>query len=373
MSNINGKVTRHSFGITKLSDHHNVTTSVASHDYLQKRALLEHYNAIDRQASVAETNFKMQEDMNKITMHKLLESQIPNLINEVNKMGRNILFKEIMFEMFSKSLVLDEDFVTAQEENLRALVEAYVDGKGGYQLLETACAKSNSPFLKSIKTLCESTANKVSRRKLAETQSGELDTSALKFELNEEEKAEFDYNKEKINVDQLAELVKKKVLTVVQDEKSRQAQEEELYRDLEEQTSSEETVEESIKRSFIKNTPVEESTIFNSILRHSMKEVITESVAANHNSQLANNLDDDFENDDYNVDANEDDVSINDYKDTSISDEAKAHGSVQSDIDMDLILAESITKYTFMELNYTIQLENYTYADLQSISQQMLN
>jgi hypothetical protein len=373
----NTKVERHSFGISKLTEHTRVSESVAANEFLQKRALLEHYSAIDRKMENSEKEFETSQAIGNVARHKLLESQIPVLINQIYQTGREVILKDILFEMFSKSLVLDEEFIVEQEENLRALVESYVEGKGGYSLLENAYRETKSPFLKSIKTVCESTANKVARRKMNDAQENQLDVSAIKFELNDDEKQELDYEKEKISVDKLSELVKNKVLTVVQDEKARQAKEEEVYQDLEDQAQEnggdDESVAESVKRSIIREMPVEESTLFNSLFRHSYKEML-ESVAS---SVSADSIDDDDDNpDDYNINATEKDVMASAaefQEDSTLKGESAKHGSVQSDIDMDLILAESITKYTLMELSYTIQLENYGYDSIRKISQQLLN
>lgn len=375
MFNANTKVERHSFGISKLPELGQMSSGVAAHDYLQKKAVLEHYEQIDKNMENVEKQHKEKEAIEKVTMSRLYESQIPQLVNQLHREGKEIIFKEILFEMFSKSLYLDEEFVIKQEDNLRALVESYVSGKGGYALLEKSFAASKSPFLKKIMSVCESTAGKVSRRKMKEAQEQQLDVSAIKFELNDEEKEELEYSKEKISVDELSDLVKKKVLTVIQDEKTRQAKEEELYNDLEQQAAEEggddaNAVKESMKRATITDMPVEESTLFNSLLRHSMKELIHE-----NSSHQAFQMDEDADpSEEYDIDANTDDVSGSEYQgQTTVRDEANAHGSVQSDIDMDLILAEAMTKYTLMELCYTIQLESYSYDELRKISQSLLN
>lgn len=369
----NTKVQRHSFGIQNVSEHAKISSGAAANEFLRKRAVMEHYGQIDEQVAKGEKELQQQQVQQAIVTKSLLESQIPVLINELSRSGKEIIFKDIVFEMFSKSLVLDEDFVIAQEENLRALVESFIDGKGGYSLLENAYRETKSPFLKAIKTVCEATANTVARRKMSEAKEDNLDVSCINFELSDDEKEELEYSKEKVNVDQLSKLVKEKVLTVVQDEKERQAKEEEVYQDLEEQTKDGESVEESIKRSLIKDSPVEESTLFNSIFRHSYKEAL-ESTAANVAVQSLAVIDDDDDNEDYDVDSTEKDVMVDEFKeDTGVEGEAKTHGTVQSDIDMDLILAESITKYTLMELAHTIQLESHSYDSIRKISQQLLN
>ena len=57
----------------------------------------------------------------------------------------------------------------------------------------------------------------------------------------------------------------------------------------------------------------------------------------------------------------------------TVKDEISNHDVSEVDIDMDLILAEAITKYTLMELAYTIKLEDYSSETVRKISQKLLN
>jgi hypothetical protein len=375
MYSVNNKVERHSYGISSVSEYGGMSDAAATHQYLKQKAVLEHTTAIDESAAKSEKVYEQNQSISKVVMGQLSENQVFETMNQLTRDGKELLFREVIFEAFSKSLHLDDDFVIAQEANLRQLTDSFVDGKGGFKYLEEAIKSTKSPFLKKIKTVCEATANKVARRKLSEVQQGQLRAEQLKFELNEDEKNEFDYDKEKINIDQLSDLVKKKVLTVIQDEKTRQAKEEEVIADLESESDEQKAVKEAI----MNELPVEESTIFNSILRNSYKEqletVVKENnVAAYQGAALEDEEDENGDPELYDVDLTADDVRGSEFRgDSTAAQEAQRHGSVQSDIDMDLILAESITKYTLMELCYTIQLENYTYDELRKYSQNLLN
>jgi len=375
----NRKVERHSFGIRELSEHSKVSTAVAAKQYMEKQALLEHLNQIEKSTDRSEKEYEAKQAMSRIASRKLLESQIPAVVNKLHKEGREIVLKEILFEMFAKSLYLDADFVVQNENNLRHLVNQYVDKNGGYALIENAYNRTKSLLLKNIMTVCENVASKVARRKLTEIRENNTDLNDIRFELNEEETEELNYEKEKVSIDELADLVKKKVLTVIQDEKARQQKEEEIYRDLEQQAADQgTTVEEVMRKAVIKSIPIEESTLFNSLFRHSYKEILTESVASiTGNGYL---MEDNEDNDEVNTDIH--DIKEDEYQEPTVDDvttddfEAEEEIDVnpdEMDINMDLILAESIAKYTLMEMAYTIKLEDYTTESIRKLSQKLLN
>lgn len=367
----NTKVQRHSFGISSESQHSRVSDAFAAGEFFRGKAVLEHYNDIDRSVEKKDREEAYKEGANKIVNAQILESQRFNRINELHREGKDIVFKELLFEMFSKSLLLDEEFVIEKEDNLRGLIESYVDGNGGYRMLTEAYKRTKSPLLNRMMKICESVTSQVTKRKMQELNQNPEDVNNINFSLNEEEKECIDYEKEKLSVDELADLVKKKVFSVIQDEKARQQKEEELEQDLMSETEEERAVKESIERIVFDKSPVEVSTTFNSIFRHSMKQAVTESVASHVPEE---EYDDEDQNDYVGVNADEDDIKENEFGGfIDIQDEIDEHGAHSSDIDMDMILAESITQYTLMELCYTIKLEDYTHDSLRKISESLLN
>lgn len=366
----NTKVQRHSFGISGESEFSNMSSAFAAGEFFKNRAVLEHVESIDRSVEKKEKEGVYKDGVNKIVNAQILESQRLSRINDISRQGKEIVFKEIMFEMFSKSLLLDDEFVVEKEENLRGLIESYIDGNGGYAMLTEAYKRTKSPLLSRMMKICEAVTKQVSNRKMKELQSAD-DVSTINFSLDDEEKETLDYEKEKLSVDELSDLVKKKVFSVIQDEKSRQQKEEELEQDLMEETDEDRAVKESINRIVFDKSPVEVSTTFNSIFRHSLKQSVTESVASH---VPEDEYDDEDQNDYVGVDADEDEIKENEFGGfIDIQDEINDHGAHSSDIDMDMVLAESITQYTLMELCYTIKLEDYTHESLRKISESLLN
>lgn len=381
-TNANSRVQRHSFGIKEVSEYTHMSNGVATHGYLEQKALKDHATAVTESTTIFEKEALEREAVGKVQQQLIMESQITGLSNKVYRDGKLEVFKDILFEMFAKSLYLDEEFIIAQENNLRSVINEYVDSNGGFTILEKAYSRTKSPLLKKVIGVCEATSSKVSSRKMTEAKDGNADLESFKFTLNTEEKEQLNYEKEKLGIDELSMLVKKKVLTVIKDEKSRQRKEEELYQDLENQATDEgKTVQESLRHTILGHIPVEESTIFNSLFRHSYKDILegshTSAASADESeddedhrmNQVNTDMDDLMNNP---VSSDDDEYSLAKEMDGYQTEDSSVNDEEQS-IDMDLILAESITKYTLLELAYTIKLEDYGYEDLRKISQKLLN
>ena len=355
---------------------------------------------------------KLIENINSI---KLTESIIDRLHNKLYNESKTMLFKDIIFELFCKSLYLDDDFIIENSVNLKNFSDSYIDERGGFTLLENAIKRTNSYLLKSIKNVCESTAKKICERKIKESKENNNHNDMV-FDINDDEQKQFDYEKKNFNFDELAELVKKNVLTVVQDEKERQTKEKELYAEIEneleedENIKTEKDVKEALNRMIIKNSLIEETTLFNALLRNSYKDIIESVVLKCNDAQLQKdkiktkpNLsedeldeindvedevnvyideydkqhniddgDDNENNEDYDdeYDDDEDDNENDEDDDDEDDDENNEYDDGEDDninIEMDLVLAEAITKYTIMEISHTIKLESFKPLEVKNI------
>jgi len=389
----NNVVVKHNTGVKTLNAINNMSIGAACKEAYMKRVLVEHYEDIDASAIQSEKEYENRQAGGNIASRQILESQLFYKSNDIYRSGKEILFKEIVFELFRKSLNLDEEFVLEHLENLKQVSDSYIDKNGGFKLLETASMESKFPLLKNIQSLCESVAKEVSKKKMK--LAPQVSTAnQLTFELSEDEKNEFDYEKDKLGMDELAGLVKQKVLTVIQDEKSRQSKEDDLITDIENQLRDDDTVtdptsaQEAFSKIRIKQNPVEEVTLFSALMHHSYKELLENTATQDSDTNNA----DDREDRNYKVNVDVDD--INGSSDLDHLDHQNRHsneydlsgeiGEYQPDkntsfidrdefeIDMDMVLAEALTKYTLIELCHTLQLEKYDAKSVKKLSQKLL-
>lgn len=349
-------------------------------------AKLREMNAAQKNAIVQESidsvEFEIQkkENIERVVMNSLAEAQLPNVMNSISVTGKDILFKDILFEVFEKSLLLDEDFVCEQYENLRALTDNFIDENGGFKLLESSIERTGSNLLKRIKTICESTANKVCKRKLKEFNECN-DRDCLNFDINSEERDELNFDKGEIDIDKISSMVKDKVLTVIRDEKEREEEEKKIVTEIEDdliengEVTDEKSLNEALEKIVIGKSKVQEATLFNALLKSSYKEILKENVAITSADKNKVDKDDDFSAS-YDTEANLDDIKNDslepDYnvEDDEVNDNLVLEGA---SIDMDLVMAEAITKYTLMETLHTLKLKDYSYNEIAKMTHKMVN
>ena len=249
--------------------------------------------------------------------------------------------------------------------------------------MSEACKKTNSNYLKRVKDKVKTIAKKVTKRKLKEAKENSENPNTINFSVNSEEKELIDYSKSELNIDELSEKVKSKVLNVIKDEKARQQKEDDLVTELEEKLNELDNEEDNINTNeknkikeclnIIESGVVQESTLFNSIFRHSVKELILESGAV-LNSQTKEIIKRKKEASKYDTETELHEIIDDSIDENTVEDEKNAQSlnDVKS-IDMDLAMVEFITIYTMMELFHTIRLENYTPEKLRKISLKLLN
>lgn len=341
---------------------------------MRRNANIAHHNEIDRRVAIAESTQLINDHNERVIERQISESNIPVMLNKLDESGKLIVFKDILFEMYKGAMIPDPDFIESHEEQLRENFFNYIDEKGGLKLLESAIRVNKSPWLQELKSLVESVSSSVIRRKYSDIREGNTKPQNITFDLDCDEKEQLDLGKRDLNVDEISDLVKSKVLTVIKDEQERQKKQDQLFQDLDEESANitgDGNVTESKNSLFIDKPIVEESTLFNSIFRHTCKEYVSE------NLSIASQDGDDIDPDDIDVNADSDDAAKGDGSSfgtdpDSNNDDIELLNDDELDIDMDLILVESICQYTMSELLYTVQLENYTRQDVQRISQQLL-
>lgn len=240
------------------------------------------------------------------------EATFTKKLNDLSKNGKKKVLKRILTEMYIDSLYLDDDFKLDNFNAIADIVENYLDNNGGYTIIENAYRQTGSHLIKKIMDICEETSKKVTKR-ITEEAIKEKNHEMLSFDLTNEEVKEFDYAKSEIGLDQISNIIRDKVLSVVKDEQEREAKHAQLMEDIESELSEdpsvkdEKTIEEALHRIFVQSSPTEEATLFNSLLRDCYKSVIenanaifkyntlTESVGEDEDTFLADITLDDVE------------------------------------------------------------------------------
>lgn len=329
---INSKVIKQTTNAAKeYNDFQKSSTSFMVNEALKNKVVTEQTVEVQKNETKNEKENKFKQINEKIYQKGILESQLLNMQNVLYNQGKEILYKDILFELYRKSLNLDEDFINEQLENIKSVSDSYIDKNGGFKYLAEKAKSTGSPILEQFQGVCENTAYRVSQRKYQlalealkndkEISKEEID-KIFAFSMDNDEKEEFDYSKDEISIDELSDLVKQKVLDVVQDEKSRQAKEDEIIEDIENQLIDDESVvdqkslNEALRKIELPLSAVEESTLFDSLMRNSYQEIL-ESNASIQDSSLSEDLDNEKDiRTDSNINVDNDDATCNSFNET---------------------------------------------------------
>ena len=467
-----------------------------------------------RLAEVASKDKAMFKRFECVTDSYINEARAVNNIASMKSDCKTYLFKRVLCELYTKSLLIDDDFIARNRQSINSTVEGYVDNNGGFALLENAIARTNSHLLKKIRTICEETAKEVCDRKTKECMSanGTITGDADVFRMTPKEEEKFEYKTNEINPDEIAELVQKKVLTVVQDESESNKKHTEAIEEIEEAIKddltdedesddeddkddkkskskkdedkesdkkskkdddeddedesdddkddkkskskkddddddddfdeyednkddesddeddkddkkskskkdddndsdddddkesdkkskkdddedddddkksdkkdkkvTEDDVKEAYHRIVIKDSPIQESTLFHAFIHNAYHEALTENLSGGY---MVMRQDDEFD-ETYDINADRDDaasgsmdpnltdVDLSGRYPTNTNPDANINKNVE--LNMDLIMTEAIAEYTLLEMLYTLKLEDYTSANIRKLSDKMIH
>ena len=214
-------------------------------------------------------------DLNKkVESRKLNDIKEQKAFNDALNKGyqevREFLIRDIMSEICVESLLVDKDDVYNNLKNITNLVNEHVDNIGGFNGFKEIAESTNNQLLKNIVSTCEEMCLIVGERNLLEAAGN---VSKLDFELNKEEMDEFDYRKKSFGSETIINAVRDKVLDVVKYEQEANASKQEVMDEI--QMKVEELgapVGEAME--FIFNQKIEETTLFDSLMRKNYKNLL---------------------------------------------------------------------------------------------------
>lgn len=300
----------------------------------------------EKERKAEESDRKLQEYYQKVNTMEAKTYKI----NSLYEKGLSMVFKHIIFECYKRSLVLDQDFIAANQPALEAYVSDFIDGNGGMKLLEG----KNNRLAKSIKSICESTVGKVTMRKLNEAKNEAITPDDIDFDLDEKEKEDLSNDIDNLSVDQIAALVKDKVVQVIMDEKKSAAKKEEAIKSAEEDIVADDSIEseEDLQKKKEladaidkEKTPMQEYTLFGAIMKRSYQQLLE--MADTEEVPDVTKMNE--------YDASEDEGEL-EFKDEEEQDELDDSFKDSGDSIADKALAETITEYTMLEMMNTMSL-----------------
>lgn len=183
---------------------------------------------------------------------------------------RESLLKDIMYEICIESMWVDRDDIDNNIRNVMNLIDEQVDNIGGYKGFKEIAESTNNQLLLNIIRDCEEMVKIVGSRNITEAAGN---ASKLDFDMNKAEMDEFDYRKKSFGSETIINAVRDKVLDVVKYEQEANTSKQEVMDEI--QMKVDELgapVGEAME--FIFNEKVEETTLFDSLMRKNYKNML---------------------------------------------------------------------------------------------------
>ena len=228
---------------------------------------------VDKQEVMMEARKKYM-DINNQAQRKQIDKiknqrEFRKVINESYEKLKNDLFCNILHHICLEALTIDEEPMYESMEQITDSINEQFKSIGGLDVLKEQAKTSNNELIKRMITVCENTAKKVADRNLKECDSAD----EFKFELNDEEKDDFDYNKDSINIDAISNKIKDKIIKVVTDEKKANTKKTEIMDEIKDKLDEDEVEDEAATEAmeFIFNQKIETTTLFEALMRDCYK------------------------------------------------------------------------------------------------------
>lgn len=318
--NTNTQVTRGSFGSNygkKITDKNLIPVTERKKENKQE-ALME---ASKKHMEISKQAQKKQIDKIKN------QREFRKVLNESYDKLKDDLFCNMLHHICLEALCIDEQPVYENMENITNKINEQYKELGGFKVIKEQAKKTNNVLLERMISLCENTAKKVADRNMKESDSAD----GFKFELTDEEKDDFEYNKDNINIDAISNKIKDKVIKVVSDEKEANAKKTEIMDEIEDKLKEDDVEDEATEEAmqFVFNENIETTTLFEALMRECYKITLETPKDLIFESYVKEECEDDIDDPEYNLN------ELDSYDDNNLMNDEVAE---------DLMISESFVK-----------------------------
>lgn len=248
------------------------------------------------------------------------------LENEYRESLTQIVLESAFADIYLKALYIDEPYkIEKQPQLMQYVSESFREEFGTDPNKTMAMLSKRSPFLEE---LCEAVKVKVDQ-KVKEARQAQTLSTKMDSILDCDNSVKVDVTKNP-NVQEVTNVIKEKVLQVVQSEEKAQQEQQALV----EEISASRSLNESTK--LIKKGPVERFSLFRSLTIGNYKQALSE--------------------------AAQDDAGMEDY--------VQLNESGAYSVDMNMMIAESVMQYTLLEMFHTLDMKDYTYRDVERMAKE---
>ena len=250
---------------------------------------------VDKQKVMMEASKKYM-DINNQAQRKQIDKiknqrEFRKVLNESYDKLKDDLFCNILHHICLEALTIDEEPLYENMEKITNNIDEKFNSLGGFNAIKEQAKITNNELLKRMIAVCENTAKKVADRNLKVCDSAD----SFKFELNDEEKDDFDYNKDSLNIDAISNKIKDKIIKVVSDEKEASNKKTEIMDEIKDKLNEDEVEDEAATEAmeFIFNQKIETTTLFEALMRDCYKITLETPEKTFYGSYVKENLEED--------------------------------------------------------------------------------
>lgn len=255
------------------------------------------------------------------------QREFRKVLNESYDKLKDDLFCNMLHHICLEALCIDEQPMYENMENITNKINEQYKELGGFKAIKEQAKKTNNVLLERMISLCENTAKKVADRNMKESDSADV----FKFELTDDEKDDFEYNKDNINIDAISNKIKDKVIKVVSDEKEANNKKTEIMDEIEDKLKEDDVEDEATEEAmqFVFNENIETTTLFEALMRECYKITLETPKDLIFESYVKEEYEDDIDDPEYNLN------ELDSYDDNNLMNDEVAE---------DLMISESFVK-----------------------------
>lgn len=162
---------------------------------------------------------------------------IHDLALEARRVYPEIIFRDYFTKLVKESLLWDKDFIDQTSDSIRYISHKYIaEAIGGLEGLKKAAKENHSSYLQKVYDVCMETGKKLADKKKKELEkkvdANNCDKAKLDFSIDSDGEDLIEKNMNNLDIADISEMVKNKVLQVVKDENDAQKKDDEFVANL---------------------------------------------------------------------------------------------------------------------------------------------
>lgn len=372
---------------------------------------------LDMLSAKHEIRREQQEIAKSAAYSTVLENVKRKAMNKVTKLYPLLIASEVYATVTANALPQDKEYI---EENFSAILGTqflYLHKLGGIKYIKEQAIKENSSFLKGVVRIATENSRLITPRKIKEIQDAKNEDevrAAMQLDLTEDESDKISNDINKLNTEELSDLVQKKVIQVVKDESKREEDNldfiKELQSDVDEYEESKKEKDESdeepeagketdedltknvkesslsaiakISKYILEKRATKESSLFfammqNNLQNYSKLKQVYESNSIKEDptiltSPLNLNMMDVYLKDTSGDLADIDFLNISNNDPIGGDNTELDEDNFELESSFETVLSETITQYTILECAFTTKLINVTTSDVRKYSNKLM-